>query len=464
MNLLYLHSHDTGRLVEPYGYGVRTPALQRLAEEGVVFRDAHAAAPTCSPSRAALLTGVYPHEAGMVGLAGRGGVLRNPGDHLAALLASRGYQTLLAGVSHVGPPDRCGYGVVRDGSPRDGEATAAFACEFLASRTPGVTAPFFLDVGFVETHRTEWVEHGFNQPHHQPHDGDGDAAYVRHPLALPDVSEVRRDWLDFRFSVERLDRYYERILASLDEAGLRDDTLVLVTTDHGPAFPRMKCRLTASGTGVLLIMRLPGRIPAESVSDALVSHIDVYATIRDLLGVGQDREAAGRSLVPGGSGIASSARDYAFSEVTFHAAFEPMRAVRSKRWNYVRSFLKADVSPLPNTDDGLSKRYLMQAGVLPTPVVAEELYDLVSDPFEQHNLAADPRCAGQRAALREALARWMVETDDPLLSSDASVLPLPMKINTNEQINPGPDSTAWDRLEWDAVSADARAFVRGAIE
>lgn len=71
MYVLYVRSHDTGRMIEPYGYPVRTPGLTRLARSGTLFRNAHWAAPTCSPSRAALLTGVYPHEAGMVGVAGR---------------------------------------------------------------------------------------------------------------------------------------------------------------------------------------------------------------------------------------------------------------------------------------------------------------------------------------------------------------------------------------------------------
>jgi len=71
-NILYLHSHDTGRTIQPYGHAVATPHLQRLADQGVLFRRAFCAAPTCSPSRAALLTGQCPHSSGMLGLAHRG--------------------------------------------------------------------------------------------------------------------------------------------------------------------------------------------------------------------------------------------------------------------------------------------------------------------------------------------------------------------------------------------------------
>src|SRR5680860_1807744 len=101
LNVIYLHSHDTGRHVQPYGYGVSTPNLQWLAEEGVLFRQAFNAAPTCSPSRAALLTGQSPHAAGMLGLAHRGFRLSDPSQHLATVLRDGGYRTALLGVQHV---------------------------------------------------------------------------------------------------------------------------------------------------------------------------------------------------------------------------------------------------------------------------------------------------------------------------------------------------------------------------
>ena len=86
MNILYLHSHDTGRYVQPYGHPVPTPHIQVLAEEGVLFRQAFNASPTCTPSRAAMLTGQYPHSCGMFGLTHRGFELAHPEHHLAAFL------------------------------------------------------------------------------------------------------------------------------------------------------------------------------------------------------------------------------------------------------------------------------------------------------------------------------------------------------------------------------------------
>src|SRR6476660_8683988 len=100
-NLVYIHSHDTGRFVSPYGYAIATPNLQKLAESGVLFRKAFCAAPTCSPSRAALLTGQAPHSSGLIGLAHRGFALHDPAQHLAHTLKNAGYYGVLTGMQHV---------------------------------------------------------------------------------------------------------------------------------------------------------------------------------------------------------------------------------------------------------------------------------------------------------------------------------------------------------------------------
>lgn len=106
MNIVYFHSHDTGRVIEPYGYPVSTPNLKHLSSNGVLFRNAYSAAPTCSPSRSALLTGMTPHECGMTGLTHLGFGLHNPSRHLAHVLREHGYTTALSGVQHEIPMTR----------------------------------------------------------------------------------------------------------------------------------------------------------------------------------------------------------------------------------------------------------------------------------------------------------------------------------------------------------------------
>ncbi len=452
MNILYLNSHDTGRYIQPYGYAVETPHLQRLAEEGTLFRDAHCAAPTCSPSRAGLLTGQSAHGSGMVGLAHRGGKLLQPERHLAHFLKSRGYETVKAGFTHVGNDHAAhGYTVIGNNDFKDSEATTRFAVDFLRHR-PADGRPFYLDVGYLETHR---VGDGYSQEHDSPKDGDGDPGYVMPPPVFADTPETRRDWLDYRHSVERLDRHYGRILDALEAAGLADDTLVLATTDHGLPKPEMKCQLTHHGTGVLQIIRFPKGLGRGQVIDALVSHLDFYPTVCELLGAAAPEWLEGHSLLPLVRGEAEAIREDLRAEVTFHAAFEPKRSVRTKRWNYIRNFAAPHATVMPNCDAGLSKTHRMEAGMKERITPAEELYDLVFDPQERCNLLEKKSLAPvHREAyedLKQRLDAWMRATDDPLLSDDPAVMPLPHKVNTWEQDHPGPGSTEWDPAEWERV-------------
>ncbi|MFP4356269.1 MAG: sulfatase-like hydrolase/transferase, partial [Phycisphaerae bacterium] len=100
-NIVYIHSHDTGRYIQPYGYPVDTPRLQAFAEQGALFRKAFCAGPTCSPSRAALLSGQSPHNAGMLGLAHRGFCQMDFSRHIQHVLGEHGYETALSGMQHV---------------------------------------------------------------------------------------------------------------------------------------------------------------------------------------------------------------------------------------------------------------------------------------------------------------------------------------------------------------------------
>src|SRR6267142_1776032 len=116
-NILYIHSHDTGRYIQPYGHAIPTPNLQRLAEQGVLFRKAFSAAPTCSPSRAALLTGQSPHSSGMLGLAHLGFALYDYSQHMLHTLRGAGYQSVLVGMQHLVPQRdiaKLGYDLIVD--------------------------------------------------------------------------------------------------------------------------------------------------------------------------------------------------------------------------------------------------------------------------------------------------------------------------------------------------------------
>ncbi len=403
-NILYLHSHDTGRYVQPYGYAVPTPNIQRLAEEGVLFRQCFCAGPTCSPSRAALLTGMYPHSCGMTGLAHRGWRLNDYRQHIVHTLKKEGYYTALFGTQHVAPHAevaRIGYDqVMPDGSAQ--ERTRA-AIDFLTNTPP---QPFFISVGYTETHR-EFPS---------PDPTVADERYCRPPATLPDTPETRRDMAGFITSARILDDCYGQILNALEQTGLAANTLVICTTDHGPAFPGMKCTLTDHGIGVLLIMRGPGGFTGGRVIEALVSHLDIFPTLCDLLGIVPPTWLQGYSLMPLIRGEKAAIREQVFAEVTYHAAYEPQRGVRTTRYKYISRFDARSTAVLPNCDDGPSKDLWLRHGWRERPQAQEYLFDLIWDPNEANNLADRPEAQPVLEEMRNRLIRWMQETNDPLLN------------------------------------------------
>ncbi|MET3871023.1 sulfatase family protein [Puniceicoccus vermicola] len=421
LNVVYLHAHDAGRYVQPYGYGVSTPNLQKLAEEGMLFRQAFCANPTCSPSRACLLSGQSAHVNGMLGLAHRGFAMDRYEDTLGNFLKENGWHTALTGVQHItlegsATLETTGYDEFLDRDrnaegfywPRhenDCDVITRSAEEFLERDHE---KPFFLDVGYFPPHRAGQGEFPSTVQTPNP-------AYVKPPAHLPDTEETRQDFANYMASVETFDQFAGRVIDAIDRNGLAENTLVIATTDHGIAFPDMKCRLTDHGTGVMLILRGPEGFVGGKVTDSMVSHLDIFPTVCDLLDLPAPDRLEGKSLKALAENPDASLREYLFSEVNVHAAYEPMRAVRSQRWKYIRHYEPRPHVTLPNCDDGLAKTYLCEHGWADHGPKKEELYDLVLDPTEANNLAKDPDHAADLATMSAQLDEWMTATDDPLL-------------------------------------------------
>jgi N-sulfoglucosamine sulfohydrolase len=420
-NILYLHSHDTGRYVQPYGHPVPTPNIQHLADQGVLFRKAFCATPTCSTSRACLLTGQYGHNNGMLGLAHRGWSLNDYHQHIVHTLREAGYYSALIGEQHIAKrPEIIGFDRVVKIETTHVESVAPVAMATLAEPLP---EPFFLSVGFFETHR-DWL----NPPSLR------DALYSLPPANLPDTPETRADMASYKASARTLDQGVGTVLAALEAQGLAENTLIIFTTDHGLAFPGAKATLYDRGLGVMLIMRGPGGFLGGRVNDALVSHLDIYPTLCDLAGVEKPAFVQGHSLLPLVAGETDSLREELFTEMTWHAAYEPQRAVRTERWKYIRRFGDRERPVLANCDDSPSKTLLLEQGWAERKVPFEQLYDLTFDPNEAANLVDSPDHQTVREELRGKLERWMQETDDPLLHGDPEP-PVGAEINDPDQIS-----------------------------
>ncbi len=412
-NIIYVHSHDTGRYIQPYGYAVPTPNLQRFAQQGVVFRNAFSVAPNCSPSRSALVTGHAPHCNGMNGLAHRGFSLVDITQHILHTLRPAGYHSSLFGVQHVAKqPHDIGYDHVWVESGRAANVVQA-ARDFL-QRVP---QPFYMEIGFFETHR--------EFPHHD----DADITYCRPPAPVPDTPETRRDMAAFIASATILDDGIGVIMQALCEAGLVENTLMFYTTDHGPAFPGMKTTLTNHGIGVPLIVRGPGGFVGPQMIDAAVTHMDIFPTVCELVGLPAPAWLQGKSLLPLVRGDVDVLHAQLFAEVTYHAAYEPMRAVHTSRYKYIKRFDGRTTPVRPNVDDSPSKTLWHDHGWGERPIDSELLYDLMFDPHEAHNLVDDAHYADTLTDMRARLWRWMTETHDPLL---AGVVPLPAGAQAND--------------------------------
>lgn len=412
-NIIYIHSHDTGRYIQPYGYAVPTPHLMALAEEGTLFRQAYCAAPTCSPSRAALLTGTAPHVNGMMGLTHRGFRLNDYSQHLSHYLADNGYETVLCGVQHETTKDivdeTLGYTLnitssdfVKAERDRFDLSNAQAVADYLQQPKD---KPFFLALGFNNTHRDFPENHeGINEN------------YVLPPYPLYDNAQNRKDMASYMASARVLDESVGIVMKALEQSGHEEDTILFFTTDHGIAFPHMKCNLQDSGIGISLIFKYPGNPTKGEAIDALVSHLDVYPTLCEMTGLTRPNWLEGRSMLPLFNGEAEQIRDEIFSEVTYHAAYEPMRCIRTDRYKYIYRFDDEYDGVVPsNIDNSRSKQFLLDHGLFERKIEKEQLYDLFFDPTEGNNVADHLNYKTIKQDLSSRLRQWMSETDDPLL-------------------------------------------------
>lgn len=436
MNLIYMHTHDTGRCYQPYGYPVATPHIQQLAEQSLQFNCAFSCAPTCSPSRAALLTGLAPHSCGMLGLAHRGFGLYDKNQHLAAWLGQHGFETVLCGTQHEAASAReLPYERILPHNPairekRESDAFDRYNCgqveDFLHQEHH---RPFFLSYGLRSTHRP-----------YPPHQDNPDRLA---PLpGIPNTAETRADTADFHEAIHTVDSCVGRVLQTLKETGHDRDTMVLFTTDHGPAFPNVKCTLHDGGIGVTLMLAFPGNARAGQVCDQLVSQLDLFPTICDLLQIEKPAWLQGISLLPLFS-RESPVRQAITAEITYHAAYEPVRCIRTTRYKLIRRYDWHNRIVPANIDASPSKALMVSAGLLEQCTAREELYDLLLDPAEAHNRINDPALRDIYGELSSQLFQWMRDTNDPLLT-EAPRVAKPLGARVNSLSASEPDAGDWE--------------------
>jgi len=412
-NILWIIADDVGDGdLGCYGHPtIRTENLDRLAAGGIRFTSAFVTTSSCSPSRASLFTGLYPHATGAEDLHTP---LPEGMAVLPGILGERGYHTMNVGKLHLGPH---GAGQFHQVDPANVDEDSRPWKRLLEGR-PG-DRPFFFCIGFKDPHRPGV------QPYRRGMIPDPtDPAGVIVPPYLADTPGTREDLAGYYDACVRLDRNVGEILSYLDSRGLAENTLVVFVSDNGMPFPRAKTSCYDSGVRVPLIARLPGRIPAGAASGALISTVDLAPTMLALAGVPVPENMQGLDMSEALFDPQASIRQYIHTERNWHDMDDHVRSVRDRRFKYIRNFFPREPMAL-SIDLFFSPSYkallsLRDAGRLSpgqmrlfmVPRAAEELYDTQADPYEFCSLAGDPAYKEVLERMRAECGRWISETND----------------------------------------------------
>lgn len=409
-----------------YGnWAARTPNIDRLAAEGLVFTNAFLTASSCSPSRASIMTARYPHNTGEASELHRPWAAHLP--TFPELLRVAGYHTASAGKYHMSQHEQ------EDGTTRLSQAFDRVEEE---TRVPGNSGghghwlavtrerprgqPFFLWLAAIDAHRAwdgdeEWDAETYGPMH------DPDSVIV--PPFMVDTPSTRADLASYYNEVTRFDHFVGLVVDELRAQGVLDDTVVVVMADNGRPFPRAKTRLHDAGMKTPLVVRWPGGIPAGGQHrEGLVSAIDLGPTVLELAGVPAAEAMQGVSLAPMLADPGARPRRLAFSEHNWHDYEAHGRAVRDlDGYLYIRNARpeKAWLGPAdsvgsPSHLDLLAapKRTPPQADVLREPRPEEELYRTPTDPAQVIDLVAEPAHAAKLAELRRVMDEWQAVTGD----------------------------------------------------
>ncbi len=402
---------------------VRTPTFDGLSDMGVLFENAYCAAPSCSPSRASILLGRYPHQLGSAG--NLWSVIPNEYPNWVSLLKQSGYHT---GKSRKG----WGPGDFESGGYEHNPAGMDYPDfkTFLQDKKKG--QPFAYWFGSQDPHRAYEINTGVKS--------GMDADNVSVPGFLPDNPCVRNDIMDYYYEVERFDRESGSIIELLREKGMLENTLIVMTSDNGMPFPRAKATLYDYGTRMPLAMYWKGHIEGGKRITAFMNFVDFAPTFLEAAGMEIPEEFSGKSLLGlFTENLSGDDRNMVFLERERHANVRkgdlsyPSRAIRTKDFLYIRNFepdrwpsgdpeVHQSVGQYGDVDNSISKFLILAMKDEPADKdyfklafgkrPAEEFYVLSDDPYNLTNEIGNTKYEKVLKSLREKLKKWMLETSD----------------------------------------------------
>lgn len=400
---------------------IQSPNIDKLADDGMMFHQAFLTTSSCSPSRASIITGTYPHQTDAEQLH-----WEIPAEKITFVekLKEAGYWTAQAGKWHLGDHMVDRFDMLAEEStdelrqsygelPENDNSGANLWVPLLEHRPND--QPFFLWLAANDPHRG--YEEGIIENPHTPED-------IILPPYVPDTEEVRKDYALYYDEITRMDQYIGDVVATLEEQGASDNTLILFISDNGRPFPRDKTTLYDSGIKTPWFVKWPATVKAGSETESLVSVVDIAPTFLALAGFESYESSPGQDFSPILIDTDAQIRERIYGQAHWHDHENFVRAVRDNRFKYIRNFF----NDLPRTPpaDALTGgtfaeiRRLERSGELNSnqrslyyePRPEEELYDLENDPHELNNLANDTEFRNELYRLRVDLLDFMNRYDD----------------------------------------------------
>ncbi len=405
-NIIKIICHDIGKHLGCYGVkSVSTKAIDALAKNGILFENSYATSPGCSPSRAAIATGMYPHNNGVLGLAHAhfGWSLDKKVNHIAKHFFKNNYSSILFGLQHVTYNEKT-LGFKKIFPERPADAVVKNIKENIDSNL--FKKPFYAEINFFEPHRP------FDFGGVKPFKSKG----ISVPKYIPNNHDTRKEFASMQGAIKKMDDSVAKIIKILKRKNLYENTIILFTTDHGIPFPRAKGTLYDAGIETSLIISYPKLKIKNKKFKELISNIDILPTLLDFAKIKIPKIIQGKSFYPLIMNKKYNQNKHIFAEKTYHDLFDPIRCIRDKNYKLIINFDSDKIIRVPG-DVMMGPTYKTMLKQMINVRDRYELYHIKTDKFERKNLAQNMKYKKIRQNLLKKIAKWMKSTKDPLLNN-----------------------------------------------
>ncbi len=414
-----------------------TPNIDKFAEEGIRFTNAHVQVAVSQPCRNSIATGMYPHKSRLEGFYGLPDTSNIP--LVYEILQNHGFLTCILGkVEHSTPKANFKWDMNKDrpelGQGRNPELYYNYAKEFFA-KVKKQKKPFYFMANSHDPHRP--FNGSEQESRYWPHESITKPSKVYSPSEvivpgfLPDIADVRLEISEYFSSVRRADDCVGKILQALKESGLEENTIIIFLSDNGMSLPYSKTNCYLNSTKTPLIVKWPGKIKPNTVdSSHFISTIDLMPTILEINGIAIPQAVDGISMLPVLRGNTIENKDMVFTQFfeTSNKNRYPMRCVQNKRYGYIFNAWANDKREFKNESQaGRTFKAMRQASKTDSSIarrvdfflhrMVEEFYDFQKDPDALHNLINDPDYKNEIKKFQTALEKWMRENGDGALEA-----------------------------------------------